>query len=410
MIKKLKIKFLLTIMFFVTVIIASLVTVISVVPVQRGREEARAFLERIIEMPDDAPIRQGIQPRPMERPKLDFGKEKSMFSFSNLITAQLDKSGNIVSWFSDRQDLYDEEYITAAAEKILAENGNFGALDGQYYLISENSGGYYLALLDNAVAFKNLRNTLVIALVSGAAAWALLLVLAVFLVNKMTKPVAEAFEKQKRFVADAGHELKTPLAVISANANVLENEIGENKWISYIQTETGRMDGLVKNLMELAALDDSPKASNYTDFDLSKADLSASLPFESLAFENGKVIQLEIQPNITYMGSEEQIKQLSTILLSNAVKYGGERGIIKVSLSAERKKISLSVYNTGQGIENEEKSKIFDRFYRVDKARSRQNGSYGLGLAIAKAIVDEHGGKISVDSEYGKWICFNVQL
>ncbi len=112
-----------------------------------------------------------------------------------------------------------------------------------------------------------------------------------------------------------------------------------------------------------AALDDSPKASNHTDFDL-----------------------------------------------SNAVKYVGERGIIKVTLSAERKKISLSVYNTGQGIENEEKSKIFDRFYRVDKARSRQNGSYGLGLAIAKAIVDEHGGKISVDSEYGKWICFNVQL
>lgn len=412
MIKNLKIKFLLTIMFFVTVIIASLVTVISVVPVQRGREEARAFLERITEMPNDMPINHGIQPqpRPMQRPELDFGKENNMFSISNLVTAQLDKNGALISWFSDRRDLYDEEYIKAAAARILNNSKEFGTVDGQYYLINENSSGYYLALLDNAVAFKNLRNTLVIALISGAAAWALLLVLAVFLVNKMTKPVAEAFEKQKRFVADAGHELKTPLAVISANANVLESEIGDNKWISYIQTETGRMDSLVKNLMELAAIDDASKSFNHSVFDLSKAVLSAGLPFESLAFEKGTVIQFEVQPDIIYKGGEEQIKQLVTILLSNAVKYGNERGIIRVSLSAERKKISLSVYNTGQGIENEEKSKIFDRFYRVDKARSRQSGSYGLGLAIAKAIADEHGGKISVDSEYGKWICFNVQL
>lgn len=412
MIKKLKIKFLLTIMFFVTVIIASLVTVISVVPVQRGREEARAFLERITEMPSDIPINHGIQPepRPMRRPELDFGKEKNMFSISNLVTAQLDKSGNLISWFSDRQDLYDEEYIKSAAAEILAQNDEFGTMDGQYYLISENSGGYYLALLDNGVAFENSRNTLVLALASGAAAWALLLVLAVFLVNKMTEPVAMAFEKQKRFVSDAGHELKTPLAVISANANVLESEIGDNKWISYIQTETGRMDSLVKNLMELAAIDDASKASNHSDFDLSKAVLSAGLPFESLAFEKGAVIQFEVQPDITYKGNEEQIKQLVTILLSNAVKYGNERGIIRVSLSAERKKVSLNVYNTGQGIENEEKNKIFDRFYRVDKARSRQSGSYGLGLAIAKAVVEEHGGKISVDSEFGKWICFNVQL
>lgn len=412
MIKKLKIKFLLTIMFFVTVIIASLVAVISVVPVQRGREEARTFLERIAEVPTDAPNTPSfqIEPKPMQRPELDFGKENNMFSISNLVTAQLDKSGNLLSWFSDRQDLYDEEYIKAAADRILNDGKDFGTLDGQYYLLTESPGGYYLALLDNSVAFENSRNTLVLALISGAGAWVLLFILAVFLVNKMTKPVAMAFEKQKRFVSDAGHELKTPLAVISANANVLESEIGENKWISYIQTETGRMDSLVKNLMELASIEDDSKASKHSDFDLSKAVLSAGLPFESLAFEKGTVIQFEVQPDVIYQGSEEQIKQLVTILLSNAVKYGNERGIIRVSLSAERKKISLNVYNTGQGIENEEKNKIFDRFYRVDKARSRQSGSYGLGLAIAKAVVEEHNGKISVDSEYGKWVCFNVQL
>lgn len=397
-------------MFFVTAIIASLVTVISVVPVQRGREEAKAFLERIIEIPSDMTSMPGIpmEPRPMQRPQLDFGKENNMFSVSNLVTAQLDESGKLVSWFSDRQDLYDEEYIRSAAAAILDKSNEFGVFDGQYYLISEKRGGYYLALLDNSIALENSRNTFILTFSSGIGAWILLLILAIFLVNKMTEPVAETFEKQKRFISDAGHELKTPLAVISANANVLENEIGDNKWISYIRTETGRMDNLVKNLMELASIDDSSKAEHHAEFDLSKAVLSAGLPFESLAFEKGTVIQFEVQPEIVFKGNEERIKQLVTILLSNAVKYGNERGIIRVSLSSERKKISLSVYNTGQGIAAEEKEKIFDRFYRVDKARSRQSGSYGLGLAIAKAVVDEHHGKISVESEFGKWIRFDI--
>lgn len=412
MIKKLKIKFLLTIMFFVTAIIASLVTVISVVPVQRGREEARAFLERIVESPlDIQPVPEiPMAPRPMQRPELDFGKENNMFSISNLVIAQLDANGNLVSWFSDRQDLYDEEYIKSASSKILNKSNEFGVVDGQYYLIGERAGGYYLALLDNSIAFENSRNTLILAIASGIGAWVLLLVLSVLLVNKMTEPVAEAFEKQKRFVADAGHELKTPLAVISANANVLENEVGNNKWISYIQTETVRMDSLVKNLTELASIEDMSNSEQRAEFDLSKAVLSAGLPFESLAFEKGTVIQFDVQPNIIYKGNEEQLKQLVTILLSNAVKYGNERGVIKVNLSSERKKISLSVYNTGQGIAAEEKDKIFDRFYRVDKARSRQSGNYGLGLAIAKAIVDGHGGKISAESEYGSWISFNITL
>lgn len=412
MIKRLKIKFLLTIMFFVTAIIVSLVTVISVVPIQRDRREAQSFLEMIIDLPKeipDEPVRDlPDEPRPMQRPQPNQGNENNMFSVSNLVTAQLDENGSVVSWFSDRQDLYDEEYIKTAAAQVIKNSGEFGTVDGQYYMIKKTDYGYAFALIDNGVAIANARRTLVLAVVSGMGAWILLLILAVLLVNRMTKPVAEAFEKQKQFVADAGHELKTPIAVISANANVIEAETGENKWLSYIKDEAQRMDGLVKNLMALAEMEDSSKAVKHREFDMSKAVMRAGLPFESLAFEKGIVIRFEVQPDIKLTGNEEQIEQLVGILLSNAVKYGSEKGIISLSLIRERKKITLSVYNTGQGVSKDEKEKIFDRFYRVDKARSRASGNYGLGLAIAKAIAEEHHGKIAVESEYGEWIRFDL--
>lgn len=416
MIKRLKLKFIFTIMFFVTVIITFLVVAVSVVPIQRDRREAKDFLERLVNMPQNGivlknePLGKPSEPKPMERPLADFDKEKSIFSMANLVTAQVDFDLSVISWFSDRTDLYDGEYIADAAKKIISENKEFGTFDGQYYALKENSNGYFIALIDNSVSIDNSKRNLAIGMAAGFFSWTVLLILAVFLVNKMTKPVVEAFEKQKQFVSDAGHELKTPLAVISANANVLESENGENKWLSYIKTETKRMDTLVKNLMELAKIDDASNALNHSEFDISNAVLSAGLPFESLAFEKFTVINFEVQPNIVYKGNEEQIKQLVTILLGNAVKYGNERGVIKLSLSKERKKISLSVFNTGQGISNEEKAKIFDRFYRADKARSRENGSYGLGLAIAKAVVEEHGGKICVESKQGEWIRFDITL
>lgn len=412
MIKKLKIKFLLTIMFFVTAIILSLVTVIAVVPVQREKREAEIFLEMIIDTPEQLQEESGRdmprEPKPMQRPEPIKDGENNRFSVSNIVTAQLDDEMNIVSWFSDRQDLYDEEYIRETALRVCESGDEFGTVDGQYYMIRKSSSGYSFALIDNGVAISNARRTLLLAVASGMGAWILLFVLAFMLVDRMTKPVTQAFEKQKQFVADAGHELKTPIAVISANVNVLEGETGENKWLSYIKTEAERMNGLVKNLMLLAQMEDSSKTVTHTEFDMSKAVMRAGLPFESLAFEKGTVIRFDVQPDIKLNGNEEQIEQLAAILLSNAVKYGNEKGIISLSLTRERKKITLSVYNTGQGISEDEKIKIFDRFYRVDKARSRSSGSYGLGLAIAKTIADENGGRISVESEYGKWVRFDV--
>ncbi|MBQ9083512.1 MAG: hypothetical protein IJY28_08440, partial [Clostridia bacterium] len=212
--------------------------------------------------------------------------------------------------------------------------------------------------------------------------------------------------QQRRFIADAGHELKTPIAVISANSNVLQSEIGENRWLTHIQNETGRMETLVRQLMTLAQIDQVDRIIEHQPFNASQAVMRSALPFETLAFEKGIVLNTYIQPNITMTGREDQICQLVGIFVNNAIRYGAENGEIRVLLTRVRKKITLSVYNTGIGVAEEERTKIFDRFYRVDKARSRSGGNYGLGLAIAKAILEEHGAQIAVEGEYGKWVRF----
>ncbi|MGN0546006.1 MAG: sensor histidine kinase [Acutalibacteraceae bacterium] len=411
MIKSLRLKFLATVMFFVTAIIAALVVVIAVVPALRDRKEAEMFLKSAVDIHAeifDAPSDRPDGFKPVRRIDNGFGGKDNKYSLSNLVTARFNADGELVSWFSDRQDIYGEDYIIETAEKLKAKGREFGTVDGRYYLLSENETGMSLALLDSGPAVENLRRTAALTLLSGAGAWVLLLILAVFLVNRMTEPVSRAMAKQKQFVSDAGHELKTPIAVITANAGVLESEIGENKWLTYIKNEAVKMDGLVKSLMTLAKMEDSPEKAERSEFDLSEAVMSAGLPFESLAFEKGTVVQFEVEPDIKIHGVREQAEQLVGILMSNAVRYGEEKGVIRLSLTKERKKITLSVYNTGQGVPDGEKEKIFERFYRVDKARSREGGNYGLGLAIAKSIAEENGGEIGVCGEYGKWIRFDI--
>ena len=210
--------------------------------------------------------------------------------------------------------------------------------------------------------------------------------------------------------SDASHELKTPLAVISANAEVLEQDIGENEYLGYIRSEVRRTDTLVNSLLTLARLDKGAAETAMKPFDLSRALLDVTLPFESTVFEAGKTLETDIPDGITCTGSEEQIKQLAVILLSNALKYSDEGGKIEVSLKARGKQREIRVFNTGSVISPEDREHIFDRFWRADPAHGRETGGHGLGLAIAKTITDAHHGKIAVESREGFGTAFTVTL
>lgn len=229
------------------------------------------------------------------------------------------------------------------------------------------------------------------------------------LVGNITRPVQEAFEKQKRFISDAGHELKTPISVIAANADVLQSEIGENRWLACIQTENRRMEALVKSLLSLSRLEQQARPA-HLPVDLSSAVVGVALAFESAAYEAGKTVDMRVEDGIWCLGDVEKLKQVTAILLDNAIKYASSGGHITLSLAKSHGKCALRVHNDGVCIPKEEQKHVFERFYRADASRSRQSGGSGLGLAIAKAIVDEHKGKIAVESKTEQGTTFTVLL
>ena len=220
--------------------------------------------------------------------------------------------------------------------------------------------------------------------------------------NMIVKPVKETMESQKRFISDASHELKTPLAVIEANADVLESNIGKSKWMEYIQSEIASMDKLINNLLFLAKVENVKELKEKENFDLTQEVKMTASMFESMAYERKVKIEDKIEENVNFNGNKEDIKQVLSVLIENAIMHTKENGKIVVELNKEKGTTILQVSNEGKEIPKEEREKIFERFYRVDKSRNRKEKRYGLGLAIAKSIVVEgYNGKIGVDCKDG---------
>ncbi|MBP5212870.1 MAG: GHKL domain-containing protein, partial [Pyramidobacter sp.] len=239
----------------------------------------------------------------------------------------------------------------------------------------------------------------------------LLLSFPVYLLTRSAlAPVRRRIEQQKQFITDASHELKTPLAIISADADVLEMCEGENEWVSSIKSQTARMDTLVRNLVSLSKLDETANEGEHVTFNLSEAVLDTALNFEPLAKSRNLQFTLDVAPGLTIKGSEGEIRQLVSLLCDNALKYTNDGGEIRLSLYKNGKTLCLDAYNTCESIEKDKLPHLFDRFYRADNSRARETGGYGIGLSIAKAIVERHKGKISAASADGRSILFRIQL
>lgn len=212
----------------------------------------------------------------------------------------------------------------------------------------------------------------------------------------IVKPVEETFDKQKQFISDASHELKTPLAVIEANADVLENNIGSNKWIRYIQNEADSMDKLINELLLLTKIENIETIKEYKQLNLSKEVEIILSMFESIAYENQVSITSKISENIIMNGNKEDIEHIVSTLVDNAIKHAKFKKEVEVGLRKEKNEIILEVKNMGDPIPEEERQKIFERFYRIDKSRNRKEKRYGLGLSIAKSTIEKYKGKIEL--------------
>jgi len=297
-----------------------------------------------------------------------------------------------------------KEYAEAALSK-----GDSTSYQGYYkYLVVEQSDSTLIIFLDRYPQMQSVRSFFSISCAIAILSLAVMFVLVSLLSKRAINPVIESTEKQKRFVTDAGHEIKTPLAVISANTEVLELNHGKNEWTESIRKQTNRLDTLVKSLLTLSKVEEEKVQLVFTELSASDLVWESVISFEALATGQGKHFEVNIQPNLTVNGDESGFRQIVSILLDNAVKYTREQGEISVTLQRQDKAISLEVCNISETLPEGDLNRLFDRFFRADPSRSRESGSYGIGLSIAKAIVQAHKGKIAVRRESDSRICFSV--
>lgn len=303
-----------------------------------------------------------------------------------------------------------ESSLLALADTILQNPKEKGEISDYLYLYIPSEEGVSIYFLDYGPEREMSMQLWRMCLWVGLAGMMIILIPVIFLSRWIAKPVQLAFDKQKQFIADASHELKTPLTIITTNAEVLENTLPDNKWLHYILEQSKRMKVLINNLLDLARLDSGNEKAFFQSFDLSKTVRKAALSFESLAYEYEKNYIWEIADGLSLYGNEENIKQLVTILLDNAFKYSNAKGYIAISLTQSAEKKQLLIHNTGKGIDIKDQKRIFERFYRIDSSRSRQSGGYGLGLSIAESIVKNHKGQISVKSDGKSYTDFCILL
>ncbi|WP_017691630.1 HAMP domain-containing sensor histidine kinase [Paenibacillus sp. PAMC 26794] len=320
----------------------------------------------------------------------------------------------------DMEDTFYTEALQKVDQNKVSDSerhtGQF-ALDGTdwAYVVDSSGTGHMIVFIDVTAQQGILTNLIYTFVVVGLIMLIVIYFLSRYFANRSIAPVREAFEKQKQFIGDASHELKTPLAIISTNTDVLlanqEDTIANQaKWLHYIKSETERMTGLTNDLLYLTQMDDSRSTMIHAKFNMSDAVESIILPMEAVIFEKNISLDYNIEPNLTVHGNSEQIKQVILILLDNAVKYSGPKGSVNVTLQKQNNDVMLAVSNTGDGIAPEHLDRIFDRFYRTDSSRARKHGGHGLGLAIARSIVDQHKGELYARSVVGEGATFYVQL
>ncbi len=333
-------------------------------------------------------------------------KEKSPIFMDTIAYSVIyDEFNKIIEVINHSQEDISEDEIKELAEKFLSKDNKKNINIGNLYIDDYSysfKGHNLLTILDNTTVKNNLLKILKNSIIIFIFLEIVIIIVSFKLTSWIIKPVIETFNKQKQFITDASHELKTPIAVVMANAEALENEPQEKKWLNNIKLETERMNALISDLLDLAKLENGISKENYAFNNLSKIIETSLLTFESLIYEKKIKFDYNIQEDINTSCNSNQMKQLVAILIDNAINHSNIKdGEIIVSLIREKNSIVLRVTNKGDEIPKDLQVKIFERFYRGDVSRNRDSNRYGLGLAIAKNIVINHNGKIFVKSENG---------
>ena len=304
-----------------------------------------------------------------------------------------------------------EEEAAALAESVYASGREKGFADQYRYCRTACGGETMLVFLNCQRELATFRDFLYASIgISLGGTLAVFLLLLVFS-GRIVRPIAESYEKQKRFITDAGHELKTPITIIRADADVLESELdGENEWIADIRRQTSRLAELTEDLIYLSKMEEENPALQMQDFSLSELVDETAQSFQSLALAKGKRFSASVAPGLRVKGDEKALGKLVSILLDNAMKYSTENGTVNLALERAGRNARLIVRNSTPPMEKGDADRLFERFTREDRSRNSESGGFGLGLAIAKAVTEAHGGTIHAESEDGVSLTVTAEL
>ena len=326
----------------------------------------------------------------------------------------LDSDGSIVSYDTGMIFAVNDEEVKEYAESAFNSFRRFkkahGTNNAYRYLIKETAGGYLIIFTDISRDIQNAKRVLLYSVIISIAGLAAVYVLVYFFSKKVFKPIEESYQKQKRFITDASHELKTPLAIIAANADVIEIEAGESEWSRSIKKQVGRMSSLVENMVELTRLDEGSNLL-FENVELSNAVTETVEAYNAPAETKGVTINTDIENGIRVKGDEAKLRQMVGLLLDNAIKYSvkDESSRIEVSLKKKTGKAVLKISNPAEGLNIQNYDVLFDRFYRPDSSRNSKEGGSGIGLSVVKSIAEAHSYKSSAYSKDGKIITFEIK-
>ena len=299
-----------------------------------------------------------------------------------------------------------EEY----AKNVIAGKREHGYYKNYRYQALTEDNENIVIFLNTTMELHSAGNVLLISCLALVICFLTVFFLVFLFSGKAMEPYLRNIERQKRFITDATHEIKTPLTSIATSIDVIEMEHGEDEWTKNIHNQTSKMTRMVTDLVMLSRLDEENPFPDKTEFSLSDAAWEVAEPFASLAKAQGKNYTQRIEENITLCGNPDAVRQLISVLLDNALKYSDENGMIRLDIYQIHGKKKIEVFNTCVLEDTKNLSRLFDRFYRPDASRSRKTGGTGIGLSIAKAVVEAHGGKIRVNSKDGRSIKFQVSL
>lgn len=321
-----------------------------------------------------------------------------------------DEAGEILSTYTDYISSVEEADLRFYVQKALSTRASRGYFQDYRYRRETIEDTTVLVFLNNFNEQKNMRSLLFLTLGVAGASLLLVFILICLFSGKAIRPMVNNIQMQKRFITDASHELKTPLTSISTSMDIIELEYGSDEWVENIRRQTSRMSSLVAQLVTLSRLDEGSSHTLKEHFSISDASKEIADIYLPQAHAHEKNYTVDITPGLSYHGEKASIQQMLSVLLDNAIKYSDEKGDIRFRVYQAKGKINLEIFNTCHYDVPPDTEKIFDRFYRPDTSRSTSTGGTGIGLAIAKAVAEQHNGKITASCPSGNTMTIKVVL